>query len=142
MDDRTRPDGYTVSDDRGRLDLEAVHAFLTTAYWSPGVTRSTVERAAAGSRPVGLYAPDGAQVGYARAVTDRVTFAWIADVYVLAAHRGRGLGAWLVEGLLAHPDLQGLRRILLATHDAHALYARFGFTPLVTPDTLMQRIPT
>ena len=89
--------------------------------------REVVERSLARSTVLGLYAPDGAQAGLARAVTDGATFAWIGDTFVLAEHRGRGLGVWLVESLLEHPDLRGLRRIMLATRDAHALYERFGF---------------
>jgi GNAT superfamily N-acetyltransferase len=138
-DEQTRPDGYVRSDNRARLDFAAVHAALAASYWSPGVARETVERAAAGSLAFGLYAPTGEQVGYARVVTDRATFAYLADVYVLDAHRGRGLGRWLVEGVLAHPDLQGLRRWMLATRDAHGLYARLGFTPLPHPERFMQR---
>lgn len=123
--------GYEISTDRERLDLDVVHPYLSEeAYWSPGVARAVVERAVANSLCFGLYAPDGAQAGFARAVTDRATFAYLGDVFVLAAHRGRGLGVWLVETMLAHPDLQGLRRIELATVDAHGLYARFGFAPL------------
>ena len=136
------PDGYALSDDPARLDFGAVHAALAASYWSPGVERALVERAAAGSVPFGLYAPAGEQVGYARVVTDRATFAWLADVYVLNAHRGRWLGVWLVGGVLAHPDLQGLRRWMLGTRDAHGLYARFGFTPLAHPEVFMQRMPT
>lgn len=131
------PDGYTLSDDPARLDLGAVHAYLARSYWSPGIPRETVERAAAGSLAVGLYAPDGAQVGYARVVTDRATFAYLADVYVLEAHRGRGLGRWMVEQLLAHPDLQGLRRWLLTTQDAHGLYERLGFVRAPFPERFM-----
>ncbi|MGH6920285.1 MAG: hypothetical protein ACREJ0_21585, partial [Geminicoccaceae bacterium] len=87
---RRRDDGYEVSDDPSRLDIDTIHGFLRTAYWSPGVSRETVERAAAGSVPMGLYAPSGAQAGYARAVTDRATFGYLADVFVLPEHRGRG----------------------------------------------------
>ena len=123
-------DGYLISDDPRRVDIEVTHGFLRTAYWSPGVTREVVERAVAGSLIIGLYDAEGRQVGFARAVTDRATFAWIADVFVLESHRGRGLGKWLVESLLAHPDLQRLRLTLLATADAHALYARHGFEPV------------
>jgi GNAT superfamily N-acetyltransferase len=123
--------GYEISTDRARLDLDAIHRFLSEdAYWSPGVEREVVERALANSLCFGLHAPDGAQAGFARAVTDRATFAYLGDVFVLPAHRGRGLGVWLVQTVLAHPDLQGLRRIELATADAHELYARFGFEPL------------
>ena len=134
------PDGYVASDDPERLDVDAVHAYLMQSYWSPGVSRETVERATAHSLCVGLYAPDGQQVGYARVVTDRATFAYLADVYVLEAHRGRGLGRFLVGAVLAHPDLQGLRRGMLATHDAHGLYRRFGFDRLAVPYKYMERV--
>ena len=136
---QTRADGYTVTDDPALLDFEIVHRFLSTSYWSPGVTRAVVERAAAGSLTAGLYAPDGGQVGYARAVTDRATFAWLADVFVLPEHRGRGLGRFLVGWLLDHPDLTGLRRWMLATEDAHGLYVHLGFTPLDDPTNYMHR---
>ena len=122
-----RRDGYEIDDDRERIDVDATWSYLRTAYWSANVPRDVVARAIAGSLCVGLYAADGAQVGFARAVTDRATYAWIADVYVLEAERGRGLGVWLVETLLGHPELQGLRQIVLATRDAHELYERFGF---------------
>jgi len=122
---------YEVSTDPARLDVMVVHRFLSEeSYWSPGIPREVVERAIAGSIPFGLYAPDGRQAGYARAVTDGVTFAWIGDVFVLEEHRGRGLGTFLMEQVLAHPQLQGLRQITLRTADAHRLYERFGF---VTP---------
>jgi GNAT superfamily N-acetyltransferase len=120
-------DGFELSDERDRLNLETIWTYLRTAYWSPGVPREVVERSIRGSLCLGLYAPDGAQAGFARAVTDSATFAWIADVFVLEPHRGRGLGVWVVESLLAHPELQGLRGIMLATRDAHPLYERFGF---------------
>jgi GNAT superfamily N-acetyltransferase len=136
-------DGYTVDDDPGRVDLDAVHDFLRTAYWSPNVPREVVAKAIEGSLVLGLYAADGRQVGFARAVTDRATFAWIADVYVLESERGRGLGRFLVESLLAHPDLQGLRRLMLATADAHDLYRSYGFTELADPSRYLvtQRRP-
>jgi GNAT superfamily N-acetyltransferase len=122
-------DGYVISTDPERLDLEAIHAFLRTAYWSPNVPRDVVERSIAHSLNFGLYDEDGAQVGFARVVTDRAAFGYLADVYVLEPHRGRGLGRWLVETVLAHPDLRGLRRIVLGTADAHSLYERYGFRP-------------
>lgn len=125
-----RRDGYELSDEKGRIDLEATWRFLRTAYWSPNVPREVVERAIAGSLCLGLYDAGGEQAGFARAVTDEATFAWIADVFVLEPHRGRGLGVWLVETLLAHTRLEGLRLIVLATDDAHALYRRFGFEPI------------
>lgn len=127
-------DGYEISTDRRRLDLDVVHGFLRGAYWSPGVPRNVVERAIEHSLCFGLYAPGGEQVGFARVVTDRAAIAYLADVFVLPVHRGRGLGVWLIETVLAHPDLQGLRRFELATADAHALYARFGFAPFRQPE--------
>lgn len=128
---------YDISSDPGRLQLDAIHAFLTRSDWSPGVPRTVVERAIAHSLCFGIYA-GAAQVGFARVVTDRATFAYLADVYVLEAHRGQGLAARLVAHIQAHPDLQGLRRFLLATRDAHGLYERFRFRPVAAPDRLME----
>jgi GNAT superfamily N-acetyltransferase len=122
-----RRDGYVISTDPERLDLDAIWGFLRTAYWSPGVPREVVAHSIRHSLPFGLYGPEGSQAGFARAVTDGATFAWIADVFVLGPHRGRGLGVWLIESLLSHPDLRRVRRVLLATADAHGLYRRFGF---------------
>ena len=120
-------DGYELDEDRARLDVDAIWGFLRGSYWSPNVPRDVVERAIAGSLCLGLYAPGGELAGFARAVTDSATYAWIADVFVLEPHRGRGLGVWLVETLLGHPRLQGLRIVTLNTADAHGLYERFGF---------------
>lgn len=129
---------YEISDDPARLDVDAVHDFLSNeAYWSPGVPIEVVRKAIDGSLNFGLYASDGAQVGYTRVVTDRATFAWICDVYVLPEHRGGGLSKWLMETVKAYPDLQGLRRWLLATRDAQGLYAQFGFAPS-DPGRLME----
>lgn len=131
---------YEISTDRSRIDLDRVHRFLSTeAYWSPGVERDVVERSIAGSICFGVYAPDGQQVGFARAVTDKATFVWIADVYIEQEHRGDGLGKRLVEAVLGHPELQGLRRWFLATADAHELYRRYGFSELRDPQRFMSR---
>jgi GNAT superfamily N-acetyltransferase len=120
---------YEISTDRSRLDLDALHAYLSgEAYWSPGVARSVVERSIEHSLNFGLYRGDE-QAGFARVVTDYATFAWLADVFVLPAHRGAGLGKWLVETAVSHPALRGLRRWILATADAHELYSRFRFRP-------------
>ena len=127
MDDRM-PLVYEISTSRDRLDVERVHRFLSIeAYWAPGVAREVVERSIANSLPFGVYTTDGEQVGFARVVTDYATFAWLADVYIENAHRGRGLGKRLVAEVLEHPDLQGMRRWMLGTADAHELYRRFGF---------------
>ena len=128
---------YRIDTDPASLDMAAVHAYLTRSYWSPGIGFERVQRAAANSLCFGLF--HGAeQVGFARVVTDKTTFAYLADVYVLEAHRGQGLSKWLVQTILAHPELQGLRRFLLATADAHGLYAQFGFEPLAKPERMMQ----
>lgn len=129
--------GYLISTDKARLDVAAIHAYLTRSYWSPGIPKAVVERAIGGSLCFGLFDERGDQVGFGRMITDSATFAYLADVYVLEEHRGKGLGKWMVETILAHPSLQGLRRIMLATRDAHALYAPFGFKPLATPESFM-----
>jgi len=131
-------DDYEVSDERGRLDLAAIHAFLANeSYWAAGVPRSVVERAVENSLCFGLYKGD-AQIGFARVVTDRATFGYLGDVFVARAHRGAGLGKWLVECLLSHPDLQGLRRLSLVTSDAHEVYRSFGFKPMADPTRYME----
>ena len=131
---------HHISTDPGELDLEVVHGFLTTSYWAAGITRELVERSISGSISFGLY-EDGRQVGFARVISDRTTFAWIADVFVLPEARGQGLGAWLIETIVSHPELQGLRRWFLATRDAHRLYAKFGFGPLINPERMMEFRP-
>ncbi len=133
-----RRDGYVVSTDRSLLDLDAVHAFLAKkSYWAAGISRERLETAVANSLPFGVYC-DGRQVGFARAITDYATFAYLADVYVDEAHRGRGVSKLLMEALLAHPQLQALRRWMLGTRDAHGLYAQFGFVPLEDPSRWME----
>jgi len=119
-------------------DLDVIHGFLTETYWSPGVPREIVERACANSICVTARDEQGALVGFARAVSDRATFAWVADVMVLEAHRGKGLGRALVAALQAHPELQNLRRWMLGTRDAHGVYAPLGFAPLGIPERYME----
>ncbi|SHN30715.1 GNAT family N-acetyltransferase [Rhizobacter sp. OV335] len=128
---------YEITSDAARLDVDAIHAFLSTAYWSPGIPRHIVQRAIDNSLCFGVLL-EGRQVGFARLVTDKATFAYLADVYVLEEHRGKGLALRLMEAVKAHPELQGLRRMMLATRDAHGLYAKFGFTPLAAPDRMME----
>ena len=130
-------DNFTLSTDPARLDVDAIHAFLTTAYWSPGIPREIVARAIQHSLCFGVY--DGArQIGFARVITDRATYAYLADVFIIEEYRGRGLSKWLIAGILAHPDLQDLRRWGLATRDAHGLYRQFGFTELAAPERWME----
>jgi len=132
----TRGD-FRISTDPTEVDIDAVHAFLSATYWAEGIPRETVARAVAGSIPFSLF-HGGRQIGFARAITDRATFAYLADVYVLEEYRGQGLAHWLIEVVMAHPDLQGLRRFSLATRDAHGLYARFGFKPVSAPERQME----
>lgn len=132
-------DGYEISTDPARLDIDAMHACLARSYWSPGIPRDIVERAARHSLCFGLYEKaTGAQLGLARVVTDHATFAYLCDVYLLEAHRGRGLGKWLVRQAVGHPAVAGARRAMLATRDAHGLYRQFGFTDVGTSRTLME----
>ena len=126
-------DGYRLSFAPEDIDARAAHAFLMRAYWCEGIPLDVIERAIANSLCIALHADGVGQVGFARVVTDRATFAYLCDVYVLDDHRGRGLATWMVETLLAHADLQGLRRFMLFTRDAHALYEGHGFKPLATP---------
>lgn len=130
---------FVFSDDPSRLDLNRVEAFIRQSYWASSRTREQMETAHANSMCFGVYRiADGVQVAYARAVTDRVTFAWLCDVFVDPAERGEGIGKFLVESILEHPELAQMRRWILATRDAHGLYGQFGFTPLATPDTWME----
>lgn len=131
---------YCVSDDPARLDLEVVHGYLTRSYWAAGIPRELVVRSLANSLCLGLYRQDAraAQVGFARAITDRATFAYLSDVFVLEAERGRGLARFLVECLQAHPELQGLRRWLLVTKDAQGLYERLGWRPTAAAGEIME----
>ena len=129
-----------LSSDPARLDRSMIYAFLSEhSYWAAGVPRDVVERALDHSLCVGIYRQNQ-QLAFARAVTDRATFAYVADVFVLPDERGMGLGKWLVDALLRHEDLQGLRRWLLATRDAHGLYAQFGFVPLANPARILERL--
>jgi len=130
-------DGCLVSTDPAKLDLDVVHGFLAQAYWSEGIPRPVLERAIRNSLCFGVYA-DGRQVGFARVISDRATFAYIADVFILDSYRGRGFSKRLMEAIMSHPDLQGLRRWCLGTRDAHGLYAQFGFGPLKMPERNME----
>lgn len=128
-----------LSTDAAEMDVDAIHAYLDgESYWARGIPRETVARSVRNSLCFGVF-DGGVQVAFARVVTDRATYAYLCDVYVLEPYRGRGLGRWMMEAVIAHPELQGLRRWGLATQDAHGLYARFGFTPLARPERFMER---
>ena len=131
---------YTISDDPGRLDLRAMHAYLRRSYWSENIPFEVVERAARASLCIGTYDAAGAQVGLARFVSDYATFCYVCDVYVLEEHRGRGLSKAMMALAMDHPRLQGLRRWNLVTGDAHGLYRQFGFTSPVRPERYMERL--
>lgn len=128
---------FLISTDRAKLDAEAIYRYLSGSYWAKTRSRDAVERSLANSLCFGLY-EDEKQVGLARVVSDFATFAYLCDVYVLDAYQGKGLGAWLLQSVMAHPDLQNLRRWLLATRDAHGLYRKAGFTELKTPERWME----
>lgn len=131
-------DEYEISTDAHRLNVEVIHRFLAEdSYWSPGIPRSIVERAIANSLCFGVY-HRAAQVGFARVITDKSTFALLADLFILEAHRGKGLSKWLMRCVVEHEDLQGLRRLLLLTSDAHGLYRQFGFKELGNPSRFME----
>lgn len=129
---------FEITTDPARIDLAVVHAFLTTSYWAAGIPLETVERSIRNSLCFGIYNGNH-QVGFGRVITDRATFAYLGDVFVLLEYRGKGLAKWMMECIVAHPDLQGLRRWSLLTRDAHGLYSLFGFTELKSPQRWMER---
>jgi GNAT superfamily N-acetyltransferase len=128
---------YSISTDKSKLDVDYIHSVLSKMYWSENIPRETVQRCIDGSFCFAVY--DGEkQIGFARAITDLTTFGYLADVFIDESYRGKGLGKWLVQTILEHSDMQGFRRWLLATRDAHSLYAGFGFTELKNPERFMQ----
>ena len=128
---------FTVSTDKTKLNLSVIHNYLKTSYWAQDIPESVIKTSIENSLVFGLY--DGeTQIGFAKIITDKATFAYLADVFVINKYQGKGLGKWLVECVMSHDDLQGLRRILLATRDAHTLYEKYGFKPLLQPERFMQ----
>jgi GNAT superfamily N-acetyltransferase len=128
-----------ISTDRERLDLNMIHGFLTNCYWAKGIPREVVARSIEHALCFGIYDGEGAQVGFARVISDFATIAYVGDVFVLDTHRGRGLGKWLMQCITEHPALQSLRRWILTTRDAHGLYSQFGFTSVKAPERFMER---
>lgn len=128
---------YTVSSDPARMDIDAIHGYLSRAYWCEGMPRATLERAMRYSLCFGLFEAER-QIGFVRVVTDYTTFAYVCNVFVLESHQRKGLGAWLMQSVMQHPDLQGLRRWHLTTRDAHPLYRKVGFTLLSKPERHME----
>jgi GNAT superfamily N-acetyltransferase len=132
-------DGYTISTEKERLDRAAIHEFLRGSYWAKGIPREIVDRSIENSLCFGLY--DGKrQVGFARVVSDLATYGYLADVFVQESHRGQGLATWFMETVMSHPDLQGIRRWMLVTRDAHGLYQKVGFTALSQPERIMEKL--
>ena len=131
-------EAYLVTTDKARLDLSLVHSFLKTSYWAGGIPAEVVRRSVENSLTFGLFRDDE-QVGFARVVTDYATFAYLADVFVLEPHRGQGLGKWMMEVVFSHPELQGLRRWMLATRDVHGLYRKYEFAELEEPQIFMEK---
>lgn len=131
--------GYTISTALEDIDFDALHAFLSTSYWSRGIPSETMERSVRGSLPFVLRDAAGSLAGFARVITDRATFGYIGDLFVLPEHRGRGLSRRLMEAIMGHPELRNFRRWVLATSDAHGLYEKFGFRSLAKPEVLMER---
>ena len=132
--------GFTISTDKARLDVSAIHDFLAnSSYWARNVPLSTVQKSIENSLCFGIYDDNGGrQVGFARVITDYVVLAYLVDVFILEAYRGRGLAKWLMACIVSHPELQNLRRWMLATKDAHGLYAQYGFNPLSKPERFME----
>jgi GNAT superfamily N-acetyltransferase len=129
---------FLISTSRERLNLEVIHGFLTNCYWAKGISREIVARSIEHSLCFGIYENVGAQVGFARVVTDFATVAYLGDVFVLESHRGLGLSKWLMDCIVRHPELGNLRRWVLLTRDAHGLYSQFGFTPVKAPERYME----
>ena len=129
---------FLISTDPARFDLDVIHNFLTNSYWAKGVPRETVARSIEHALCFGVYDGSGAQVAFARVMSDFATVAYIGDVFVLESHRGQGLGKWMMQSIVQHPALQGLRRWILTTRDAHGLYSQVGFTPVKFPERYME----
>ncbi len=130
--------GYRISSDQSEMDVESIHKFISQSYWAKGIPIETLKKAIDNSLCFGVFNSEGSQVGFARMITDLATYAYLADVYVLEEHRGKGLSKLLMQEIMSHPDLQGLRRMTLATLDAHGLYEKYGFSELAKPETFME----
>lgn len=129
-------DRFIISTEKEKFDIDLIYSFLNRTYWAEGISKEIIRRSIEGSLCFGVFENDK-QIGFARMVTDKATFAYLADVFIIEEYCGRGLSKWLMEVIMSHPDLQGLRRIMLATRDAHELYKKFGFTPLNNVDRWM-----
>jgi GNAT superfamily N-acetyltransferase len=138
-----KKDRFFITTEKEKFDIDLIHSFLTRSYWAEGISKEIIKRSIEGALCFGVFEndkqamPAGRQVGFARMITDKATFAYLADVFIVDEYRGLGLSKRLIEFIMSHPDLQGLRRMMLATRDAHGLYEKFGFTPLNNVDCWM-----
>lgn len=130
-------DQYSISTDKEKFDINVIHSFLSHSYWAEGISKEIIQRSINGSLCFGVFENEK-QIGFARMITDKATFAYLADVFIIEEYRGRGLSKWLMQTIISYPDLQGLRRMMLATRDAHELYRNFGFVSLTNADRWMQ----
>lgn len=130
--------GFKISTNNKDFDFEVIYKFISQSYWAAGIPRKTLEKAVSNSFCFGIFDEDKNQVGFARLITDKATFAYLADVFIVKSHQGKGLGRWLIKTIISHPEIHGLRRIMLATRDAHDLYSKYGFKPIEKPEMLMQ----
>ncbi len=130
--------GYKASSNIKDMDITVIHDFISTSYWAKGIPLNTMEKAINNSLCFGVFTDSGSQVAFARMVTDSATFAYLSDVFVSKEHRGKGLSKWLMKIIIEHPNLQGIRRMALATRDAHSLYEQFGFKSLSSPESFME----
>lgn len=131
-------DGFSITTDQSRFDFDVIHSFISNSYWAKGIPKDVLRRAIANSLAFGVFDEDGVQVGFARVITDKATFAYLADVFVVPSYQGLGLSKYLMDTLVSHPELQGIRRFMLATQDAHGLYEKYGFVAVANPEILMQ----
>ena len=131
--------GFKINTDKQKLDIDVIHNFISKTYWAAGIPIETMQTAIDNSLCFGVYRDDGEQVGFARLITDSATFAYLADVFIIEECRGLGLSKWLMQSIVEHPCVPGLRRMMLATRDAHGLYAQYGFEQVINPEILMQK---
>ena len=130
--------GYKISSDTGDMDVSVIHGYISKSYWAKNIPLLTMEKAIKNSLCFGVFTDSGDQIAFARMVTDSATFAYLADVFVLDEHRGKGISKLIMKHIMEHPNLQGIRRMTLATSDAHGLYEKFGFKALNSPETFME----
>ena len=131
--------GYRISSESSEMDIAVIHGYIAQSYWANNIPLSIMQTAINNSLCFGVFTDAGEQIAFARVITDSATFAYLADVFVLEMHRKQGISKWMIENIIAHPNLQGLRRMLLATSDAHGLYDQFGFKTLKSPALFMER---